>query len=320
MPLLKDAALEKLSTAFRAGRLAHAHLITGPAGSGKFEIARALAARVLGCEAAIVLTHPDLHLVQPESKSRRIVIEQIRLLEDAIHRKPLLGNAKAAIIQDADRLQPAAANAFLKTLEEPPEGSLLLLTSALPEAVLETILSRCMQTTLQGAELKPHPMSGPLLDSLEASLFNTPPTIADAFRVTRTFQSLLNEIREKIAREHASLLKQESTRYKNLPDASAYLNEREEQLKALAESNALRERDRLLATLFLILGEAARASCGVPALHPLSQRIAQVFSPAQIFEKIEAYETLRRRLALNINEPLALEVGFLHIVRGSCTE
>ncbi|MCX7868515.1 MAG: AAA family ATPase [Terrimicrobiaceae bacterium] len=318
MALSKESALEKLRLAQSAGRLAHAHLFTGPPGSGKMWLARSLAAHVLDCGADSVLAHPDLHLVQPESKSRRIVVEQIRQLEAAIHRKPLLGPAKAAILSDADRLQPAAANAFLKTLEEPPEGCVIILTSSLPEAILETILSRCIETALQGAELGLPSHAAPIIEAVEASLLSPgKPTIAAAFRLTRAFQAILAEIRENVAREHATLLKQEAARYKNIPDAASWLEEREAQLKALAESSALRERERLLGVVFLLLGGAARAAVGEPPPHPICQRLAERFSPAEIFEKIEAYETMRRRLALTVNEPLVLEAGFLEIVRGT---
>src|SRR5206468_8551173 len=89
----------------------------------------------------------DIFVAQPESKSRRIVIEQIRDLEHALQMRAPNGRRKVAIVSDADRLQPQAANAFLKTLEEPPKDSLLLLLSALPEALPETILSRCISIT-----------------------------------------------------------------------------------------------------------------------------------------------------------------------------
>src|SRR5437588_631399 len=85
---------------------------------------------------------------QPESKSRRIVIEQIRNIEHALQMRASRGRHKVAIISDADRLQPQAANAFLKTLEEPPKDSLLLLLSALPEALPDTIVSRCIAIPL----------------------------------------------------------------------------------------------------------------------------------------------------------------------------
>ncbi len=82
-------------------------------------------------------------MAEPESKSRRIVIEQIRELEHTLQMRAADGQKKIVIISEADRLQPQAANAFLKTLEEPPANSLLLLLSALPEALPDTIISRC---------------------------------------------------------------------------------------------------------------------------------------------------------------------------------
>src|SRR5205807_4432786 len=80
----------------------------------------------------------------PESKSRRIIIEQIRELEHALRLQASDGRRKVAIVVEADRLQTQAANAFLKTLEEPPANSLLLLLSSLPEVLPETIVSRCI--------------------------------------------------------------------------------------------------------------------------------------------------------------------------------
>src|SRR5207237_1812521 len=91
----------------------------------------------------------EVFIARPESKSRRIVTAQIRALEHALQMRAADGRRKVAIIPDADRLQTEAANAFLKTLEEPPKDSLLLLLSALPEALPETILSRCIAISLE---------------------------------------------------------------------------------------------------------------------------------------------------------------------------
>ncbi len=152
MPFSKESAFEHLSDSQRAGRLAHAYLLTGPAGSGKSWLAAHLAALLLKCSPENALAHPDAHTVQPESKSRRIVIDQIRELEHSIQRRPLLASSKVAIIHDADRLQPQAVNAFLKTLEEPPPGSLILLLSTRPKAIVETARSRCIEIPLLGGD------------------------------------------------------------------------------------------------------------------------------------------------------------------------
>src|SRR5881409_1207279 len=150
MPFPGTTALEYLRRAHKQNRLAHAYLITGPPGSGKQLLAADLASLVNGTPAKDVFSARarDIFVARPESKSRRIVIEQIRDLEHALQMRASNGRRKVAIVSDADRLQPQAANAFLKTLEEPPANWLLLLLSALPEALPDTIVSRCISIPL----------------------------------------------------------------------------------------------------------------------------------------------------------------------------
>jgi DNA polymerase-3 subunit delta' len=144
MSFSADSALEYLQRAHKKNRLAHAYLISGPAGSGKSDVAARLAAalnettseKVLGGQA------PDVFVTEPASRSRKIVVDQIRGLERALQLRAAGNRKKIGIIRDADRMQTQAANAFLKTLEEPPQNSLLLLLTALPEALPETIVSR----------------------------------------------------------------------------------------------------------------------------------------------------------------------------------
>src|SRR4029453_17600349 len=150
MAFSRTTALEYLRRAHEQNRLAHAYLISGPLGSGKQELAADLASLVNSTPVGDVFSAKarEIFVARPESKSRRIVIEQIRDLEHALQMRVTNARRKVAIISDADRLQPQAANAFLKTLEEPPKDSLLLLLSALPEALPDTILSRCIAIPL----------------------------------------------------------------------------------------------------------------------------------------------------------------------------
>lgn len=316
MPFSKETAFDRLAEAHRAGRLAHAYLLAGPAGSGKRWLADRLAATVLGCPPEAVASHPDAHALQPESKSRRIVIDQIRELEQSMQRKPLLGSAKVAIIHDADRLQPQAANAFLKTLEEPPPGSLILLLSSLPEAMLETILSRCVETALM--DLHPHQpgeAETALLHALDECLVKPArPSAADAFRFTRTVQALLADLREKISDENNDELKRQTAHYKQTSDSTAWLNDRAEQNKALTEAAVLRERDRVLQMVYNILAQALRLQNGIPSSQPVILALAEKFPSPNILRRLDALEKLRRRLALGVQEALTLESGFLEII------
>lgn len=319
MPLSKDSARKLLLDAHRAGRLPHAHLFTGPSGCGKSDLARELAAAVLGCEPSSVLAHPDAHFVQPESKSRRIVIDQIRGLDLAIQRKPLVSSSKVAILHDAERLQPAAANAFLKTLEEPPPGTVIILTSSLPEALLETIISRCVETSLAGGSGNLTPDAARVVEALgECLLREGGPAVADAFRLAAKIKEILGEVRGRISDEYLALLKQEAARYKNAAGAGDWLEERENQIKALTESAALRERERLIGAILAALGGTLRLQAGgeAPAgAENICRRLAETCPPERLLRKIDAFEAMQRRLAMNVNEALALESGMLAIAK-----
>ncbi len=316
MPFSKEAAFEHLSASHGAGRLAHAYLLTGAAGCGKSWLAMQLAGLVLRCLAESILSHPDLHRVQPESKSRRIVIGQMRELEHSIHRKPLLARSKVAIIHDADRMQPQAANAFLKTLEEPPARSLILLLSANPKGILETIRSRCLETPLlQTVEGPPSTEEGIILEALaEALLTETKPGVAEAFRFTRTLQNILAALREKISSQHDSMLRKETSRYKQAYDDSRWLEERTAQMKAMVEADALRERERILQIVADALGAALRVQHGYPTEKPVVKALAEQISPQDLLRRMDALESLRRLLVVGVNESLALEAGFLEMI------
>ncbi|HYA26647.1 MAG TPA: DNA polymerase III subunit delta' [Thermodesulfovibrionales bacterium] len=93
------------------------------------------------CERISSMTHPDLVMVAPEKGEIRVA--EVREIEEALSFKPFEGRKKVVIMDDADSMNQSAANAFLKTLEEPPEESLLILITAHPERLPETIRSRC---------------------------------------------------------------------------------------------------------------------------------------------------------------------------------
>ena len=141
-----------LQRALTGGRLAHAYLFAGPEGVGKRLMALAVA-RVLFCSAGTGCgecaacrklahrNHPDLHILEPDGNS--IKIEQIRAIQRDLSLRPLEGSRKVCLIEAAELLTTAAANALLKTLEEPRGDTLLILLSSQPQRLLETIRSRC---------------------------------------------------------------------------------------------------------------------------------------------------------------------------------
>ena len=149
-----DQQKEILRRALHNGRLAHAYLFEGPDGIGKRLVALALA-RVLVCQNGKGCgdcpscrkidhnNHPDLHILDAEGAS--IKIDQIRQIQKDLSLRPLESEYKICLIDGAEWLNPAAGNALLKTLEEPQGKTLMILLTGRPEALLDTIRSRCQR-------------------------------------------------------------------------------------------------------------------------------------------------------------------------------
>jgi DNA polymerase-3 subunit delta' len=145
-----ETALAHLKKARDAERLAHAYLFCASDLGGAKELAARLIQLVNGGEGDNLdaMESELVRFVQPVSKSRRITVKQIRNFESPLHMAAPAGKTKVGVIVEADRMGREASNAFLKTLEEPPAGSLLLLLTSHPEQLLDTILSRCIRVNL----------------------------------------------------------------------------------------------------------------------------------------------------------------------------
>jgi DNA polymerase III subunit delta' len=161
-------ALGLLRRSLGTGRVAHAYAFIGPEGSGRRRTALAFAQALLcepgaapaasnrtacgacrGCRMAEARAHPDLHVIEPTPPAsnpkgaRAIRIDAIRELERQASLRPVMGPRKVFILTDADRMTGESPQAFLKTLEEPPEHTVLILVLGRARAVPATVLSRC---------------------------------------------------------------------------------------------------------------------------------------------------------------------------------
>ncbi len=133
-----------LQKAISENCLAQTLLFVGPDGIGKSLFAKAVAKTLLGKE-----NSPDLHILAPAGKSGLYAIDTLREMIDQEHEASFEGRGKVFILRDAERMQPASANALLKTLEEPtPDTTYILLTSS-PQEMLPTLLSRCTRVSFQ---------------------------------------------------------------------------------------------------------------------------------------------------------------------------
>lgn len=153
-----ERAIRVLKRALASGRIAHAYLFWGPDGIGKEEAALAFASVLFcnnpgassrgepcgecpSCRKMEAGGHPDLHLLAPGEKA--ISVEDVRALQEAIAFQAYEKGRKVVIIRDAPRMSQAGANALLKTVEEPPPETFLILLAAHPSRLLPTLVSRC---------------------------------------------------------------------------------------------------------------------------------------------------------------------------------
>src|SRR5947209_14158521 len=153
-----DAALTTFRTAFERGRLGQAYLLVGPDGVGKRLFARELAKALLcerpptplaacdrcpACAQVEAGTHPDVFYLRTPEGKHELPVSEMRGFCTQMAMKPSRGGRKIGIVEDADDFNEESANSFLKTLEEPPPGSLLILLATGTDRQLPTILSRC---------------------------------------------------------------------------------------------------------------------------------------------------------------------------------
>ncbi len=256
-----------------------------------------------------------IRVVRPKMKSRRIGVAEIRNLEHTLHLAAPGGAYKVGVIVEADRMNDQAANAFLKTLEEPPRNTILLLLTANPQRLLPTILSRCVRVPLLGGK--------PLLDGGGSELvsalnraasrgFGTP--IA-ALHLKATFTSFLAERKKEAEASAKAAAKEEAAMYRDATDG-AWLKTREDFHKAGAEAEYLDARGRLFDVLLAWMADLLRMKVNAsgfdfPESAEALRPIADAESEAKLLDRLNALESLRRTLDTNAFEPLAIEVGFL---------
>ncbi len=344
--------VELLQRSLERGRLAHAYLFTGHQLPELEALARALAktlnctqprrgpngAAIDACDACLTCrkidrdNHPDLHWVRAESKMRIIKIDQIRDLMKDIHLKPTEAGYKVAVIVGADRLKTEAANAFLKTLEEPPPKSILILLTTEPQRLLETILSRCLRLSFAGEGVGQ-------LDAAQSEWLSAFSEVAAApqksllgrYRLLDQLLHKLTQLREALEAD----LKARSP-LQQYEDAEEDLRDKwESELAAAIDAEYKRQRSDLLALLhwwlrdvWLLTLNASSQDPARPSPAPLADgllsfpqlpataQVARRISSGQATENLRILEQLQRWLGTNVQEALALEVSLLKLRLG----
>jgi len=281
MPFRADELRERFAASIEQGRMGHSYLLTGDRGEALENLALGLAGQVLD---AAPQEHPDFHAVRPGSKSRHITVKQIRELEHELYLKPYSAPLKVAVIFDAERMCLAgasAANAFLKTLEEPPAHTLILLTSARPAMLLPTIISRCLRLDLG-------------FEDIDAGAGHEPAWIS-AWYAKHPNPALRAYGRAQVLNDHwASIRETAEAHLKELPDETD-----EDVAKALIEAEFQLGRQESIAQLQRWYWRR-------------SEQVART-TELERMRAVKALEELQAALAQNCEPNLAVEVACLRI-------
>jgi len=293
-----------LSNARAAGRLATGYLVVGDLRGQALECAE-LVLRDLFPGEADVKTHPDVHWLEPEKKSRIISVEAVNeRLVDPLASTSYAGGWKVGVIAGADCLNTSSSNAFLKTLEEPTPKTLFLLLTDAPERILPTIRSRCQRIDLDDARSRglDEPWRSRVINAL------ADPALADGVAkaaLAARLAGILAELREK-AEELVDADEEEAS-----AGASAEVSKEAHEARISARYREYR-RDFLhtLMGWFRDLLAVKAGGTGMPLVNEGSRETlrarAAYLTLAQCLYAVEAVEELDVSMSRNLKEDALL--------------
>lgn len=331
----QSQGVQLLQRSLARGRLGHAYLFTGESLEELETLARTLA-KTLNCQNPVRISgvatdccdaclsckkienenHADIHWARPESKSRVITIDQTRELMQQIQLKPAEAQFKVAIIAGADRLNTQAANAFLKTLEEPPQKSVLILLSTEPSRILETILSRCLRLNFASDTARALSAEQSYwLQQFSSAAAAEQKSLFGRYRLLDSLLQRLGAIRAQVDETMSARSPLEKYR-----DVEKDLREKwEDELTAAIEAEYRRQRAEVLLLLQWWLRDVwlHTLAAGEQLLHlpqiAGADEVARRINPRQAQENLSVLDQTQRLLHSNVQEALALEVGLLKL-------
>lgn len=297
---------ERFSRAVEEQRLAHAYIVVGPPRGVAAAFADKALLLLFGALDNPPLAHrirqrahPDIVWVEPQSKSRMIRVDEMRVLTHRIQQTATEGAWKVGIIVHADRLNEQAANAFLKTLEEPSGQTVLLLLTDKPDALLPTVQSRCQQFVLsRETDALDQNWEAGVLEVLRAYGGGDPMQVLTASEMLR---GVLDEIKAAIETEDLRGEDEEKDRY----DArmQARLREVHSQVMRLV---LFWQRD----LLYCVLGADDASLLHFASERECLQSQAAHLTYAIALKRIAAVEEMARRLDRNVPPGLAFDACF----------
>lgn len=326
MPYKAAHALSLLTRAQSLGRLAHAYLITGPREVDLLAFSLEVLRLVTGKKRYQFddFKREGAYVLNPEGKTRRIIVGDLQnpdpnTMRHFMHHFQMCSDnqMKIGVITDADRMNDAAQNAFLRTLEEPPENTLFLILTHNPKALLATTRSRVIEIPLmppEGVRIF-SPAEEKLLAVLAQIAGRAGSGMGLALGIKTEFQAILEEMRDDIEKQHESAFEKEQDHYGKTTDG-VWLKQREDQVAAAVQAEYLGQRDALIDLLLAWMGDVARQQVGathldLPSYQHATARLAEQWQAEETAKRLRALRQLEQHLHTNVNEGLALEVAFI---------
>lgn len=337
-------AAEILDRSLRRGRLGHAYLLSGEelhtledfsmgfiralfcekragltGGSGIGMAALEGCGECSQCRKVLSGNHPDVHILRPESKLRQIRMEPTQDFIRRLQTKAYEGRYKLGWISSIDRMNTQAANAFLKTLEEPPPKTIFILLTTEVERVLDTIISRCLRLHFAGnGELVFPAVARGIVAGLVKRAVAVPKLgVLEKYRLLDAVMAGLSELRGEI--EEAMLTR--SPLASGDKDMDTGLRDRYEvELSSSIESEYRLQRSRVilgiqwfLRDLWLVRSGIIGSTPAFPEHQAPVESLARRISVEQSLSNLATFEELQRILHTNVQESLAIEVSFLKL-------
>ncbi len=320
MSFTQQQALKLLQRAEQQQRLPHALLITGSELAGTHDLALNMVQTLNGVSAPSLdeLAHAQCRLLRPSSRSRSILVDDIREIEQFLSLCGEDGAYKIVIILDAERMSEEASNAFLKTLEEPPAQTLIMLLSEHPSRLLATILSRCIRLDLreQGHQLHLSEVQQLFLPLLLEALAQLGDDIA-ALVLSAEIQQLLISRKEEITQRQTLTIKQQAKTISEGTGIRDWEAMQKEITAAHIEAEYLREREEIFELFTLCFGQVilhASHTEHAALISPLLATLADKHTPAELMQRMRALDALREDLKYNVKDSLALDVRLVDVI------
>lgn len=327
----QDRAKELLERSIQRQRVHHGQLFVGPAGVGKRSTALAFA-KILNCTEHAVgdfepacgkcpacrkfdneLQHPDLHVIEPQGGvNKTIKIDQVRGIQKIATTRPYEGRWQIVILDDAHAMTDEAANALLKTLEEPPDTMRLILVTDQPQSLLTTIRSRC-QTLRFGA------LDEQLVVRILDRTSEEPPDRARLEVAARYGEGSVGRSSQFL---ESGLLDERAELLETLEELS-----RERTANLLEKAEAMgRDRTNLgprLEVLGVLLRDVLLWQVGIPAERMVNRDVIEqiatlgrLFDADALLARIEMVRVARELITRNVNSTLIVENLYTELAPG----